>query len=293
MNVYKDNPQPGQWTLALDWLPPVADSVGLAEPFSGRIQFNQVHADANLPSGKHAQLNQGQSYTFDVKVKNTAQSPESFFLDPRLPSTATIQLPNENGAVNDQNMRLPLRPGLTFPFYVVPSNTSELQTSLTDNTSTAPLAYDIGTFAGDPDLYGTGPGNTAAVDYNSGDEVMPGLWFLNPSEIGPYPNTGAPSGTASADFTAVTQSFDSTVDTGTGDMWLANAGVSSGGFDPVYLQPGQTATVPLTITPTASPGTQVSGVIDLNDAFQVNFISGFEFGSGDELASLPFNYTVK
>ncbi len=52
-------------------------------------------------------LNKGQSYTFDVKVKNTAQSPEAYFLDPRLSSTTTMQLPNQNGG-SDQNMALPL-----------------------------------------------------------------------------------------------------------------------------------------------------------------------------------------
>ncbi len=89
----------------------------------------------------------------------------------------------------------------------------------------------------------------------------------------------------------MTQAFDSTVDSSTGDLWTFVNGLSST-FDPVYLEPGQSATIPLTITPTASPGTHVSGFIDLDDQFLANLITGFAPG-GDELSSLPFSYTVK
>ena len=320
VNLYKDNPEAGRWTLALDWLPPVANSVGLAEPFTGQIQLNHVRVSSNLPGsapaghgpdvtqgttgprgphrpgGPAMRLKQGKTYTFDVKVKNTAQSPETFFLDPRLPSTASIPLPNLNGGVDDEDMTLPLDPGFTFPFYLVPSNTSELQTTLTNTSDTTPVTYDIGTFPGDPDEEASSAGNSASLDLNAGGgELQPGPWFLSPSEIGPYdPTKGAPTVTGVSDnFVAVTQAFDPTVNPSTGDLWALGAGESSTGFAPVYLEPGQSATIPLTITPTASPGTQVSGSIDLNDVFQANFATGFANLSGDELASIPFSYTVK
>ena len=288
VDVYKDNPQPGRWMLVLDWLPVEFGSEFpvLSQPFTGRIQFNQVHANANLPHGG-MKLNEGQSYTFDVKVKNTAQSPEAYFLDPRLGSTTTMQLPDQNGS--DQNMTLPLPPGFSFPYYVVPTDTSAVQASISGN---APVTFDVEPFSGDPDLGAVNNGNSASLTLNSGDELQSGAWLLNPSEIGPYGSSGAPSVTASANFSIVTQAFDSTVNPSTGDLWTFLNGLSSG-FDPVYLEPGQSATIPLTITPTASPGTHVSGFINLDDTFQVNFNEGFEFGSGDELASLPFSYTVK
>lgn len=90
----------------------------------------------------------------------------------------------------------------------------------------------------------------------------------------------------------MTAAFDPTVDSATGDLWSADEGLSSG-FDPLYLDPGQKATIPLTITPSAAHGTHVHGVINLDDAFQVNDVVGATFGSGDELASFPFSYTVK
>jgi hypothetical protein len=154
----------------------------------------------------------------------------------------------------------------------------------------------VGTWFGDPDLEASNPGSgdSASVDLSPANgEVAPGLWFLNPSEIGPYGPAGAPAETASASFDAVTQAFDPTVNTSTGDMWLFDNGFSSN-FTPVYLQPGQSASIPLTISPSASPGTHVSGFINLDDAFQFDDASPVSvFQSGDELASIPFSYTVK
>jgi len=293
VDLYKDNPQPGRWTLALAWLPPFAAELGLAGgaqlsmPFTGQVQLNQVHTNANLPHGG-MKLKRGQTYTFDVTVKNTGTSSQAFFLDPRLPGLTTLPLPDQNQDQSDQNMSLPLDPGM-FPFYLVPTNTSSLQTSL---SGSGPVTYDIGPFTGDPDLEAVTNGNSASLTLNSGDEIEPGLWALAPSEIGPYGPSGAPSETASATFDAVTQGFDSTVDSATGDLWTAENGLSST-FNPVNLDPGQSTTIPVTITPTASPGTHVSGMIDVDDAFQVNLLTFEVFAGGDELSSLPFSYTVK
>ena len=135
-------------------------------------------------------------------------------------------------------------------------------------------------------------GNTASLNLTASSELAPGLWGLFPSEIGPYPASGAPPVTASSSFNAVTQPFDSTVRSSTGDLWSLFNDIGSGNLHPIYLQPGKSATIALTITPTASPGTQVSGTINLDDVFQVNVVTGYAFAGGDELASLPFRYTV-
>ena len=300
VTVYKDDPAAGRWTFVLDWLPPVVSAKAFAEltePFSGKVQFNQVKASSNLPKG--TTLHKGQSYTFHLTLKNTAATPETFFLDPRAPGTTTVQLPSQNSdRKTDQNMSLPLASGTTFPFYLVPTETTALQTSL---AGSAPVTYDIDPLAGDPDLSPalTAPGVTAAQSGNSASlnltassELAPGLWGLFPSEFGPYPASGAPPVTASGSFRAVTQNFDSTVHSSTGDLWSLFNNIGSGNFSPVYLQPGKNATIALTITPTASLGTQVSGTINLDDAFQLNVLTGYVFAGGDELASLPFTYTV-
>jgi hypothetical protein len=297
VNVYEDSPEAGRWTFVLDWLPPAVSAKAfseLSEPFTGKIQFNRVKASANLPSG--ATLTQGHSYTFDVTVKNTAATPEAFFLDPRTPATTTIRLPDQNGS--DQNMSLPLAADANFPLYLVPSETSELLTTL---TGSAPVTYDIAPLTGDPDLSPAvaapgvtagQSGDTASLNVSSTGELAPGLWGLVPSEIGPYGPSGAPAATASASFQAVTQGFDPTVNSSTGDMWSLFNGIGSGAFRPVYVLPGRSATLPLTITPTASPGTHVSGSIVLDDVFLLNVLTGYEAAGGDELAALPFTYTV-
>lgn len=210
---------------------------------------------------------------------------------------ATYQLPDLNGS--DQNMSLPLDPGLTFPLYVVPPDTTQVQTSL---TASGPATYDIEPWTGDPDVSpalsapgvtGSQSGGSASLTYTpASGEVAPGLWQLNPSEIGPYNGTtGAPTITASASFAAVTQAFDPTVNPSTGDLWSVYAGLTSA-FAPVYLAPGQSATIPLTITPSASSGTHVSGSIKLDDVFQANFLDPGNDLGGDELASIPYSYTV-
>ncbi len=294
VNVYKDAPQAGTWTVVLDWLQPVSGSE-LSEPFTGSVNFNQVSVSSNLPTAQ-GHLKKGHTYTFDVTVKNTAQSPEAFFLDPRTSSTATIRLPDQFGS--DQSMTLPLPPGLTFPVYVVPTDTSGMQTSL---TGSGPVTYDIEPFTGDPDLSpalaapgvtASQSGDTASLNFSASGEVYPGFWYLNPSEIGPYGPSGAPSITASATFSAVTAAFDPTVTPSTGDLWSLANNITSGAFTPVYLAPGASAVIPLTITPTGRPGAVVSGFIKLDDAFQFNALIGVPNSGGDELASLPFSYRV-
>ena len=293
VNVYKDAPAPGMWSLVLDWLQPVSGSE-LSAPFSGAVRFNQVSVSSNLPHSPFAELTQGKKYAFEVTVKNTGLSPEAFFLDPRTSATATVRLADLNGSA--QNMSLPLAPGTTFPIYVVPTDTSELKTSLTGN---APVTYDTGYFVGDPDLSPavaapgvtkSQSGDTASLDFSVGGEVEAGFWYLNPSEIGPY--TGeAPTVTASATFEAVTRAFDPTVAPSTGDLWSAANGLTNT-FAPVYVEPGKSATIALSITPTAHPGTRVSGVINLDDVFQANELIGITDTGGDELASLPYSYKV-
>ncbi len=172
VNVYKDNPQPGPWKLVLNWLPVAfgTEFSQLSQPFTGRIRFNKVHADSNLPHGA-MKLRRGESYTFDVTVRNTAASPESYFLDPRLGSKTTMQLPDQTGS--DQNMTLPLPPGVSFPLYFVPTDTSAVQTSLT-TTGSYPVTYDMEWYTGDPDLGAVRNGNNATLNLNSGDEIPTG-----------------------------------------------------------------------------------------------------------------------
>lgn len=293
MDIYADSPEAGMWTLVLDWQPPVSGSE-ISEPFNGTIQYNQVNATSTLPQNP-VELHAGEPSTFDVTVKNTGTSAQAYFVDPRTAGTANVTLPDQGGS--DQNMALPLGSGLSYPYYLVPADTTGITASL---TGSAPVTFDTGPFTGDPDLSPDAPAPTvtvskgddsAALSFSpSSGEVMPGVWYLNPSEIGPYGAAGAPSATASASFVAHTAPFDSTVTSSSGDLWTAYNGLSNG-FTPVYVEPGKSATITVTITPTGTPGTAHSGVLHLDDTFLYNPLVGAMW-SGDQLTSIPYSYTV-
>ena len=300
LEVYKDNPQAGRWTLVIDWLPPVVSGKAfaeLSEPFAGKVEFNQVRCELEPPEGQDAPPGPV------VLVPRAGQEHggDAGGVLPRSQSSG-----HHHGRARPGEPRPEERPehvasarlGHHLPVLSCPPETTAVETSL---AGSGPVTFDIDPLAGDPDLSpalsapgvtASQSGNTASLSLTASSELAPGLWGLFPSEVGPYSASGATSVTASANFSAVTQSFDSTVRSKTGDMWGLFNKVGSGNFNPVYLKPGKSATISLTITPTATPGTHVSGTVNLDDAFQVNAVTGYEFGGGDELASLPFSYTV-
>ena len=98
-------------------------------------------------------------------------------------------------------MTLPLAPGFTVPALRraagLEPDAQQPHRHGTGDLRHRPLPRRSRSIAGGP-----GPGqqcNTASLTYSPpGGELAPGIWALFPSEIGPYPSTGAPSVTASA-----------------------------------------------------------------------------------------------
>ncbi len=291
-NLYAVNPVGGQWSLLIEWLNPVS-GLELSEPFTGTVQFDHVNVNSNLPSAD-ATISTGTTQTFKVDVTNTGNAPEAFFVDPRLNQSETISLLDLNLGLAAY-LTLPLPPGDAYPFYLVPPQTSELQASI---TGAAPVTFDLEYFPGDPDIspgvtspWTTGSihGDSASVTLNE-PEVSPGEWLLDPAEIGPFPAAGAPLVNASANLNAVTQAFDPTMTSSTGDMWSSFNGLSKG-FSPAYLDPGQSTTITVSVAPTAMPGTVVSGTLYVDD-YSLAGSFNFDLPNGDELAAIPYSYTV-
>jgi hypothetical protein len=286
--IYHVDPIPGQWELLLDWENPVSGAE-LTDPFTGAIEFNQVKVSNNLPDSSSTSVLTATAY--DVTIDNTGVAPEGFFVDARLNGqTTAYDLPNQNGP---STMTLPLPAGFAFPYYLVPTHTTELEASVTSADGTTPVTFDMEPFPGDPDISSAvnspdvtstiGPGS-ASLTYSQ-PEVSPGLWYLNPDEIGPYPVTGIPSDPVTVDLKAVTETFDAAVSSSTGDLWngtLAN---------PLYLLPGQIGTIQVEIAPTASPSTVVSGTLYVNDITLASFVGAADT-DGDELAAIPYEYKV-
>ena len=98
-------------------------------------------------------------------------------------------------------------------------------------------------------------------------------------------------------MTATTAAFDPAVSAPTGDLWLGSTDATAG-VTPYVVNPGQSVTIPVTITPQGSPGTTVSGTIYVADS---SFISGSvtynllggTFPEGSDVAAFPYSYTIK
>jgi hypothetical protein len=281
VSLYHARPQPGRWSLVLDWANPVS-GLELREPFTGAIGFSRADVRSDLP--RSATLSGGQPYTFTVHVHNTGRSPEAFFVDPRLHVPQALSLPDLNGS--DASMTLPLPAGLTFPQYFVPAQTSQLQARL---AGTVPVNFDMEYSPGDPDLPGVTSGDSASLTLSE-PEVSPGVWSVNPDEIGPYPASGAPTATASGSLTAITRAFDPAVTSSTGDLWSSLNRLTRT-FTPVYVPAGHSAVITVQITPTAAAGSHVSGTLFVDDVTLGGFI-GAAMPDGDELAAIPYSYRV-
>jgi hypothetical protein len=290
LTAYTLNPVPGTWTLIVDFAEPVAGDE-ISQPFTGNIRFNDVSVSApELPDSNGTKLAAGVPVTVPVTVTNNGAAPEAFFVDPRLNSTASIQL---TSLVPNTGLPLPLTVQFE-PQWIVPTQTSSVSVSA---NATLPIMFDFSPFPGDPDVASTGssPGplcaDTESASYTAaGGTVTAGGWGSAPSECGPYP-TGAPAGTLNyVNMTAQTKQFDPTVTSDTGDFWLVSTDPSTP-FSPVIVKPGQSAVIDVTITPSGAKNTKVQGTLYVDD-----FVGGLPVSgqsAGDELAALPYAYMIK
>lgn len=121
-----------------------------------------------------------------------------------------------------------------------------------------------------------------------------GIWFGAIQEIGPFGPDGARPGHAS--FTAAfrTLGFDSSVTSSTGDPFDFSVDPNGTGGTPVIIQPGQSATIQVTITPAGRRGDVVSGHLNLVTVpILPTGITALPFnGTGEVIATLPYTYRV-
>jgi hypothetical protein len=288
LTAYALQPAPGLWTLIVDFASPAVGNE-VAQPFTGNIVFNAVRATApGLPDRAASTLAAGTPVTVPVEVTNNGVASQDFFVDGRLDQMTSVTLAPLDTAAG---LVLPLT--VNPPLYIVPTHTSSLTV---DATSTLPTMFDYAPDSGDPDLAsaasGTGPlcsTNPAAVYTPARGAVTSGEWYVAPDECGPYPGP-APAGTASVTVSATTQSFDPAVTASTGDFWMYAVNPAAT-FYFFILAPGQTGTIDVTITPSGPSGTVVAGHLYV-DTF-LGDIPPYDQEGGDELAALPYEYTIK
>jgi hypothetical protein len=286
--AYTLNPVPGTWTLIVAFIEPVAGNE-ISQPFSGNVVFNNVSVSASgLPDSASTTLAAGTPVTVPVTIKNNGAAPEEFFIDPRLNQSVSMPLAGQDPQVS--GVSLPLTGN--EPDWFVPTEASSASTV---STATLPIMFDWGPFQGDPDLASHNPGagplcaTTEIASYSPpGGTIQNGFWGSAPTECGPYP-APAPAGSDSSAMFVVAKQFDTSVTSTTGDIELASI-VPVSSFTPVIINPGASATIDVTITPSAAPGTVVSGTLYVDDF--LDNIPPYGQIASDELAGLPYTYTV-
>jgi hypothetical protein len=281
------SPAAGTWTLIVDFYNTVSGTA-VAQPF--RVTINDLPAGARtfgLPDSASSQLAAGKAVVAHVKITNHGPSPEAYFIDARLPNQVTENLAPQTVS----SLTLPNVTGVV-PEYLVPSQTTRVSAQVT-----APAAqfFDLSYPFGDPDLISSF-GKTSSVGFAS-PNVPDGSWYVTPFLVGPTGATAAKNVTASVSVSATTAAFDPAVSSPTGDMWLSSLNASAG-FTPYVVNPGQSVTIPVTITPSGAAGSTVSGTLYLDDSsvppggVTYNEIPG-QWPDGSEVAAFPYSYTIK
>ncbi|MGH3394750.1 MAG: hypothetical protein ACRDPO_08685, partial [Streptosporangiaceae bacterium] len=281
------SPAAGTWTLIADFYNTVSGTA-LAQPF--RVTVSDLPAGARtfgLPDSASSRLAAGQPVVAHVKITNHGPSPEAYFIDARLPNQVTENLAPQTVS----SLTLPNVTGVV-PEYLVPSQTTQVSARVT-----APAAqfFDLSYPFGDPDLISSF-GKTSSVGFTS-PNVPDGNWYVTPFLVGPTGATEAKNVTANVSVSATTAAFDPAVSSPTGDMWLSSLNASAG-FTPYVVNPGQSVTIPVTITPSGAAGSTVSGTLYLDDSsvppggVTYNEIPG-QWPDGSEVAAFPYSYTIK
>jgi hypothetical protein len=286
LSLYTSNPIPGVWTLILEFTSPVPGNE-LADPFTGRIRLNAASFNRGaLPDSPAVSLKRGKPVTYKITVRNTGSAPEDIFLDPRLTTLQSYALQPQDQAAG---VKLPIPATVNPPEWIVPTMTHSVSASA---SSPVPVMFDFGPFPGDPDE-ASSYGFTASATYPLGRAVTPvtqGLWAAVPAKIGPYPAGGAAGATVTTSMSAVTQEFDTSASPATGDFWrfAVSPLAASASYSLFTVNPGQSRTISLAVTPSAPSGTVVRGMLYIDD-----FVDALQFLSGSQLVALPYAYRVK
>jgi len=281
--LHEPNPAAGLWTVIVDFYNTVSGTT-VAEPFTITVNDTPVTAAASgLPNSAATTLAAGKPVTALVTVTDGGATPEAYFVDARLNRQATINL-----VTSTPRLVLPNNMG-DEPTFLVPSHTTALHTVV---SSPDPVYFDFAWSFGDPDI-GSTTGKTATGTYTAA-EVPDGDWGVTPSLLGPFGANPPDNVVATASMTATTAAFDSAITAPTGDLWLGSTNVNAT-FAPYVVQPGQSVTIPVTITPEGAAGTVVSGTLYVADSSMFSFVPlGGDGGVplASDVAAIPYSYTI-
>ncbi|MEO6703763.1 MAG: S8 family serine peptidase [Jatrophihabitantaceae bacterium] len=287
MQLNTANPIAGRWRLVILVINPVPGAA-FTQNFSGTIGFNKSQVSTvGLPNSTHTKLPAGSAVTAQVNVTNTGIAPINVQVDPRTNDLQTIQLISPFGP---QSFQLPAHAAPTF--LAPPSTTSLTAVAVSDVPAIAELTPGLQGIDVVGDLQAAQNGSTisvAKVAEHPGT-VSTGIWFTDVNEIGAVDENGAPTANSTVNLSARTPGFDSSVTSSTGDFWSIAVDPTADLGSAVTIQPGETKTITVTITPSGAKGTKVSGV--LNIYTPPSFAYATFNTTGDVLAQVPYSYTI-
>jgi subtilisin family serine protease len=280
-------PAAGRWWLAINFYGTVSGTA-LSQPITITINDIAVPATVSgLPDSPGRELAPGKPVTVQLRVTDTGAAPEAYFVDPRLAAQMTAQLTAQTVAT----VTIPVTSG-KLPIYLVPAHTTAITATA---SSPQPLYFDLSWPFGDPDLI-SGLGTTATRTYTA-PQVADGDWSIAPFLPGPFGATAASPVQAIVSMTARTAAFDTSVTSRAGDMWLASLNASAH-FKPYVVDPGQSVTIPVTITPHGTPGSIVRGTLYLDDSSLIPglatelLLSG-NYPTASDVAAFSYSYTIR
>jgi len=279
-------PAAGVWTLIVDFYNAVSGTA-VTQPFTVKMNVNPVKASqTGLPDSPSTMLMSGTPVTSHIKVTNSGSVPEEYFVDARLGTDVKIGL----AAQTASTLTLPNLTGV-IPIYLVPSLTTHLAAEV---SAPKPNLFDLNWGFGDPDLVSNIAKNSTVS--LSGSDIPNGDWTVTPFLQGPDGASGPSPVTATVSVNATIKAFDPTVTAPTGDLWDQSTNPSAT-LTPIIVQPGQTVTIPVTITPNGAVGHVVSGTIYLsavsfNPAAVTFNLLPSTAPTASTVASFPYTYTI-
>jgi len=281
------NPIPGRWRIVIAVVNPVPGT-SFDEGITGLIRFNQQRiSTVGLPDSTHTVLKAGKAVTAQVKVTNTGIAPINVQADPRTANLQTLQLVSPFGS---QSFQLPSHGAPTF--LVPPSTRSLTAVAVSDVPALVELTPGLQGIDVVGNLKAAQHGSTISVATVKDDPgtVSTGIWYTDVEEVGAFSEAGAPTADSTVNLSARTLGFDSNVTSSTGDFWAVATDPKADLGNAVTIQPGETKTITVTITPSGKKGTKVSGV--LNIYTPPSFAYATFNTTGDMLAQVPYSYTV-
>jgi hypothetical protein len=210
-------------------------------------------------------------------VTNTGNQEEGYMVDARRNNQTVLPLASIGG--DPASEPLPINDGSTIPQFVLPPFSPAAAVAA---SSSVPITLDTSPAFGTPDVEAQQFGNSA-VAFPTAPELPASEWSCAPAEQGPFSGAVTPT-TFSCGADALTNRFAPDVSTSAGNIW-ADVDTGTNTYNPLVLDPGQTGTITVSLSPTDANRTKVRGFLAL-ETFNFNTLSS------DEVASFPYAYRV-